>query len=56
MLAAKAATEPAPLPLGRALGLQARACLTTPSLLLSPFLARPLWWEIKKSVSRSTAP
>jgi hypothetical protein len=40
----------------RALGLQARACLTTPSLLLSPFLARPLWWEIKKSVSRSTAP
>jgi hypothetical protein len=36
--------------------LQARACVTTPSLLLSPFLARPLWWELKKSLLRSGAP
>jgi glycosyltransferase involved in cell wall biosynthesis len=39
-----------------ALLLQARACVTTPSLLLSPFLARPLWWELKKSLLRSSAP
>ena len=40
----------------RALLLQVRACLTAPSLLLSPFLARPLWWELKKSLLRSSAP
>jgi hypothetical protein len=39
-----------------ALLLQSRACVTAPSLLLSPFLARPLWWELKKSLLRSSAP
>jgi hypothetical protein len=40
----------------RAFALQLRACLSAPTLLLSPFLARPLWWEFKKSLLRSTTP
>lgn len=39
-----------------ALLLQSRACVAAPSLLLSPFLARPMWWELKKSLLRSSAP
>lgn len=39
-----------------AVTLQMRACLAAPTLLLSPFLARPFWWEIKKSLARSSAP
>lgn len=41
---------------GAAAVLQARAYTAAPSLLLSPFLARPLWWELKKALLRSTAP
>lgn len=40
----------------RALVLQLRACLISPALLWSPFLARPMWWEIRKSLFRSSAP
>jgi glycosyltransferase involved in cell wall biosynthesis len=39
----------------RALLLQVRACLAAPTLLLSPFLARPMWWELKKALLRSSA-
>lgn len=35
---------------------QVRALLTAPQLLLSPLLARPLWWTLKKSLLRRAVP
>lgn len=39
----------------RSMLLQLRACLTAPALVASPFLFRPLWWGLKKSMLRSSA-
>lgn len=35
---------------------QVRALLAAPQLLLSPLLARPLWWTLKKSLLRRAVP
>lgn len=35
---------------------QLRALFTAPQLLLSPLLARPLWWTLKKSLLRRAVP
>lgn len=39
----------------RSLWLQTRAGMMAPALVLSPFLGRPFWWGIKKSLLRSSA-
>jgi GT2 family glycosyltransferase len=41
---------------GDALVDQLRACLLAPSLVVSPLTGRPLWWGVKKSVLRVSAP
>jgi glycosyltransferase involved in cell wall biosynthesis len=41
---------------GLALRMQLQACLIAPSLLVSPLTGRPLWWGIKKSLLRVSAP
>ena len=41
---------------GDALADQLRACLLAPSLVASPLTGRPLWWGVKKSLLRVSAP
>ena len=41
---------------GAAIVAQLQACLLAPSLVWSPLTARPLWWGLKKSLLRVSAP